>query len=83
MSNVTQVGNFYVAEINGAIESFSSETEANAAYVAAINAQDFKDLASAYVADQGLTGKVAAAKANVIISFLNFQAASKTVVNHS
>lgn len=73
MSAIKVVQSFQV-EINGAVKTFGSETEAKAA----LARQGFEAEVNAYLESTGIEGKQKVAKANCILDFLSYQAATAT-----
>ena len=72
MSNVQAVFGQFAVDINGTVELFETEAEAQTAYDANANAAGFLALATAYTTSKGLVDKNAKGKINVIVDFLAF-----------
>ena len=72
MSNVQEVFGQFAVEINGTVEMFATESEAQTAYDANANAAGYLKLATAYTDSKGLESKNAKGKINIITDFLAF-----------
>jgi len=72
MSNVQAVFGQFAVEINGNVEMFATEAEAQTAYDADANAAGYLAKATAYTDHKGLIEKNAKGKINVIVDFLAF-----------
>lgn len=70
--SVQQIFGKYAAEINGEIQLFETESEANTAVAVEKNGAQHLALATAYTEARGLQGKNAQGKINVITDFLAF-----------
>lgn len=64
-----------IIEVDGVVQSFTNEAEANAAVALIENGAAFLAQANAYCAHKGLTGKNAVGKVNVITDFLAYVSA--------
>jgi len=85
-SKVQAVFGQFAVEIDGVVEMFATEAEAQTASDAFENSNEYLALAKAYTDSKGYEdgGKNAKAKANIIVDFLAFQSshvATAAVVN--
>jgi len=71
-NNVQAVFNQFAVEINGKVEMFETEAEAQTAYDADANSAGYLKLATAYTDSKGLADKNAKGKINIITDFLAF-----------
>jgi hypothetical protein len=77
MSQVQEIFGQYAVELNGEVKLYLDRQEAETALALAKNQEEFTSRADLYCIANGLEGKNAKAKINVIVDFLAYEASAR------